>query len=323
MDRLEDDVIFDVADIHAGYYSSFLKSPGMFEGLKYLQNRVEKEARNRDGDKRYSPDGHVYQTRLNPPCYRISQRFKGIRKLCEELELDLTTDNVPHVYSKLIAGGDYVWALDENYSRYQRYTVEVFGLLVTFTGLTEVSKRQKLPDPRQYATPPKYWYESPLELIQIWRTRIFYSAPRLFNPSLSNPLTPHRPRFPYLEERWHPSLAPITFGVEGIDKSAGRPRMQSQFVSDAYKILMQAPTTSGRPRIYKTSEEFYLEVRKVYRQLARKSDSPQQKEVALRLKLSLSSFSRYWSDTEIRWEDAHETLKSELIPSQILNTRFD
>src|SRR6267142_1352780 len=135
MDRFEDDVIFDIADIHAPQYTAFLKLPGAFEYLKSLQDRLEEEEQYRGGRKRYS--SHVYQTRLNPPCYRMLQDFNGIRKLCNELDLDLLNGPEKTFLSKLIAGGDYIWAADQNYARYQRYTVEVFGFAMTLPGLIE------------------------------------------------------------------------------------------------------------------------------------------------------------------------------------------
>jgi hypothetical protein len=321
MELLGDDVIFDVADIHAGHYSAFLKLPGAFEYLKYLQDCREKEARKRSGSERSSPGGYVSQERLNPPCYRIWRLFKDIAKLCYELNLDLPFDCDNVLYSKFIGGGDYAWSLDDNYGRYERYTVEVFGLATRWISLIENDTRIRLPDRRQYATPPKYWYECPFEPVQIWRTRIFRSSPELFTPSVTNPLTPLQPGLPYLEERWHPNLANTTISFNGIDKSAGPPSMHGEFMADTYQILMRAPippTALGRPSRYKPLLKFYLEARKVYRQLALKSDRPSRKEIALRMNFSLTSFSRYWARTKIRWEDAHETFQSDLIPPQIL-----
>jgi len=134
-------------------------------------------------------------------------------------------------------------------------------------------------------------------------------------------LTPFRPNFPCLEERWHPDLTRLKIDFLSFYKSTGPPSKHSEFLADAYRILTRAPTTLGRPRRYEL-KEFYIEARKVYRQLSAKGNRPSRKEIALRMNFSRSSFRRYWARTKIPWEDAHETFKSDVIPPQILDEQF-
>lgn len=317
MDRFEDDVIFDIADIHGGVN---IRRRGAFEFLKYMQ----------DGDERCNTDHcaphrylyidkvlHVHQKRLNPPCYQISKQFQGMKTLIDRLGM------LPHpfalFYSKLIAGGDYAWALDRRkYDRYQKYTVEVFGLK-TGESLNDSYERTRIPDPRQYATPPQYWYESCIDLVQIWRTRVFLSSS--FTSSITNPLTPYRPTFPYVEKRWHPHRKQSTLRFESPDEPAQMVSLRSSFLEDACSILVRLPATPGRRRSYKSLEDFYREVRTIYRQLAQKDYRPEQKEVMLRMSCSEATFYRYWDDTELSWKKSHDLFMSEVIPPEITDNR--
>jgi hypothetical protein len=316
MDRFEDDVIFDIADIHSGK----IMPRSAFEFLKYQQDSNERYNADHDAPERYlyvRKVLHVHQKRLNPPCYRISRKFAGMKTLIERFD-------IPHhpfalFYSKLIAGGDYAWALNKRiYDRYQKYTVEVFGMK-TGQSLNESYERTGLPDPRKYATPPQYWYESRLELIQIWRTRVFLSSS--FTPSTTNPLTPYWPTFPYLEKRWHPHRKQKTLLFESPDEPARMVSLRSNFLKDACNILRPSPATPGRQRNYKSAEQFYREVRTIYRQLAQKDYRPGQKEVMLRMRCTEATFYRYWKKTELCWKTSHHLFMSEVIPPQIFNDR--
>ncbi|HEV7744187.1 MAG TPA: hypothetical protein VGO56_04245 [Pyrinomonadaceae bacterium] len=311
MDRYEDDVIFDVADIHNGQ----IRRRGSFEFLKYMQ----------DGDEKYNTDHralerylyiknvlHVQQLRLNPPCYQISKQFQGMKTLIDRL--GMLPDPFARFYSKLIAGGDYAWALDKRkYDRYQKYTVEVFGLK-TGESLNDSYERTRIPDPRQYATRPQYWYESSTDLIQIWRTRVFLSSS--YTSSITNPLTPYSPIFPYVEKRWHPHRKQGTLLFERPDGPGPVVNLRSGFYEDACKILVRSPATPGRGRSYKSLEEFYREVRTIYRQLAQKEYRPGQKEVMLRMRCSEATFYRYWEQTKLSWKKSHDLFMSEVIPPE-------
>ncbi len=314
MDIFGDDVIYDIADICDGVDPGVLKHAGVFVYLKDSQDSLEKYNTDHSAPDRYFRRARalqVYQKRLNPPCYEIWPSFLGVKRLINDL--DLPTNPKEMFFSKLIAGGDYAWAVNGNYGRYQNYAVEVFGLEMSGILLNETCKRKKLPDPRQYTTPPKYWFESPMELIQIWRTRVFRSCS--FTPSTANPLTPYRPNFPYLEKRWHPNVADATFTLAGIEENSLAPAPLKRFYTDAYKILTSSRSRPGRPRgsgCYKNRQEFFKEVRDIYRKfVAQFGRRPLQKEVIVRMPVSVSSFKRYWSQTKLRWNKVHNIFNSE------------
>jgi hypothetical protein len=322
MHRYEKEVIYDVAEIHG---DGTIRHPDSLEALKHRQDYLEKEA-NRNSPGRYLRYGSllvVEQRRLSPPCYQISPMFEGMRRLVTDL--DLPTGLRTSVFSKFIAAGDYVWAMGRNYDRYQNYTVEVFGVRLRLFALDESYERLKLPDPQRYKTPPQYWYESSLELIQIWRTRVFRSSS--FTPSTSNPLTPYRPTFPCIERCWHPQLKEMTIDFRGTPESSAVRSSRSQFEIDGHNILLRSPTTSGRGRLYESLEEFYCEVREVYCSLAKKDFEPLRKEVMLRMTCSKNTFNKYWSKyylaTGLRWKDSQRLFKSRLIPPQISHARLD
>jgi hypothetical protein len=319
MDRFEDDVIFDIADIHKGQ----IRGREYFESLKYQQDREETK-KERSAPERYlyiKNELYVQQMRLKPPCYQISKQFQDMKTLIARL--GMLPDPFAHFYSKLIAGGDYAWALDKRkYDRYQKYTVEVFGLK-TGESLNDSYERTRIPDPRQYATRPQYWYESCLELIQIWRTRVFLSSS--FTPSTTNPLSPYWPTFPYVEKRWQPHRKQGTLLFERPDGPGHVVGSRSNFYEDACKILVRSAATPGRGRSYKSLEDFYREVRTVYRQLAQSEYRPGQKEVMLRMRCSEATFYRYWEDTKrqtkLSWKKSHDLFMSDVIPPEISDNR--
>src|SRR6185369_3404094 len=138
----------------------------------------------------------------------------------------------------------------------QEYTVEWFGLVIAPKRNRRAHEKTELPDPRQYAVEPRYWYQSVYELIQIWRTRIFWSAPKLFTPSPANPLTPYRPTFPYFEERWYPQSEQPGITLGGLDKFCVGFSVLEEFYSTAMGILMRSHTNAGRPPLFPNGQEF-------------------------------------------------------------------
>jgi hypothetical protein len=317
MDSFEDDVViqddafYELKEFGVRLDGKLLKDPVVFKILKEqydLQQRIRRSGLVIPRDRCFEIDSEiqVVERAIDPPCYMIVPKFAGIKQLRHELDLPKTSKT--RFFSKFIPGGDYVGVNGAARKHLQEFTVELFGLVIAPKRNRRAHEKTELPDPRQYAIEPRYWYQSARELIQIWRTRIFWSAPKRFTPSPANPLTPYRPTFPYLEERWHPrsKLTGITLG--GLDQFLVGFSLLEQFHTTACGILLRSHTNAGRPRLFPDGQQFIDEVKLAYLAIWReKKYEPAQKEVAKRLSCNPLTFKDYWRKFGIMpWHDLYE-----------------
>src|SRR5947209_960194 len=246
----------------------------------------------------------VYKLSVYLPVYIIRPTFEGVKKLIEEL--DLPSGPRELYYSKLFNGVEYVNLRTPPIERFMKYTVEAFGVKIKPTGPLSYPPKYEIPDPSQYSTPPKYWQNSHLEIIQIWRLRIFDCPIEALQTTASNPLTPYHPSTLYLEERWHPKQPRLVF-VGGLPEVhiSFLPEF-NRFFSDAYRILERL-NLRGRPHgtsRYPDSDAFCRRMRKevrVYRKLHK--CKPTEKEIASKMGISESTFKRELRMAGLSWRD--------------------
>jgi hypothetical protein len=303
IDSIEDDEFYLIVRANVLVLGKDLKSPKFQSFISDVGGEVEKAS---DADaRRYYPqkdEWEVYQRGLSPPVFIIRPSFNGVRKLAAEL--DLPTDDGDVYYSRFYEGGDYVEPRKRPIAQYQKYSVETFGLCIKASLPLSYPVKYEPPHPSQYATLPKYWWESERELIQIWRLRIFSRPLESFKPTPSNPLSSRLPDFPYLEERWHPKEGRYVLlgGLQNYDRSFASDLQR--FFSDAYCILekkkkMGRPTGTGE---YPTQFNFYRIAIKKYCELWKPNeDKPTKGQVALKMKISESTFKRHWRTTGLKW----------------------
>lgn len=295
LNDIEDDNVYTIDGLGVKLTGRVLKENNLLI-LRRPRKAAEEDERSA---KRYFPDAdrpQVYQYCLDLPAYKIFSTFDGVKQLIQELNLP----NPPLVYySSLWRGGEYVNPR-QPIKEFQEYTVETFGLKTDLTHPPMGTSKD------WYNDHPSYWRELDWKLVQIWRLRIFRCAPKALETTPSNPLSPQYPAIPYLEERWHPQLGKIVFlgGLQRINIASAMELYH--FFCDAYRILKRR-RKMGRP--YGTREfldflSFYRRVVKEYTELLndrKRNGRPTQPEVALKLKISISSFKRYWRTTELIW----------------------
>ncbi len=243
-----------------------------------------------------------YEFRENPSRYIRSSNYRGVEK--DVYLLDMPRLWNESYYSIVLGGGDFAGARGATFGEYQRYTVELFGLRARSR---PSSRNLKPPCLMKRSNPPNYWCESGKEVIQVWRTRV-----SLCSPSMRGTFSPDTiraeswPAFPYCQEIWHPKQTDLSLSLFGLHKL--EPSVSStRFCADTCRILAKAGTRIGRPLgsgRYPTVHEFYVTVKRVHAELWAKNKSPPtQKEVALAMSLSISTFKQYWGRTGKPWGD--------------------
>jgi hypothetical protein len=298
MDEFDDDELYEIMIWFSGIKIRF---EGQSD-YKEFKTGIMKPSRSR----RFYPqrdNWEVYQISVYPPIYIIQPTFEGVSKLVEEL--DLPTGPKELYYSKLCSGGEYVTPVGKRIEKYDKYTVEAFGLKIKPTTPLSYPLKYELPDPSQYSTPPRYWQNSHCEIIQIWRLRIFDCPIEALQTTASNPLSPYHPNILYLEERWHPSQPRLVFigGLSDVHISFV-PELE-RFFCDAYRLLEQL-NPRGRPlgtSIY-TSDAFYRRMMKELRAFRKLNKyKPTQKQIAYKMGISESTFKRNFRITGLSWRE--------------------
>lgn len=258
-----------------------------------------------------------------PPTYSMRPTFAGITPLFTDLILPINPDEI--FCSIFIPGGDYVRGnvKGARYKYLQKFTVELFGLVISDKPIVE-GKVSKLPDPRQYAWHPKYWPTSVTEVLQIWRTRVFWTMPKHFAPSRRTPLTAYRPWFPYLEERWHPRITLPGRSLGGLDSFKVGFSFLKQFHDDAYRIMTRTHTNTGRPRVFENPEQFNRVVKAAYLAIwHERKHVPLQKEVAERLACNPFTFKEYWgTDGILPWRELFDLWIDKVLESTDMDHRL-
>ncbi|MDT4956123.1 MAG: hypothetical protein QOJ02_4261 [Acidobacteriota bacterium] len=246
----------------------------------------------------------VHKLTVYLPIYIIRPTFEGIKRLVEEL--DLPSGPRELYYSRLYSGGEYVTPTGQRIEKYEKYTVEAFGLKMEPTPPLSYPLKYEIPDPSQYSTPPKYWQNSHREIIQIWRLRIFDCPLEALETTAANPLSPYHPNTLYLEERWHPNRPRLVFlgGLSDVNISF-LPELK-RFFCDAYRILERL-NPKGRPpgtSTYSSSNAFCRRMKKELREF-RKSEKykPTEKQIAFKMGISESTFKRHLRIAGLSWRD--------------------
>ena len=108
-------------------------------------------------------------------------------------------------------------------------------------------------------------------------------------------MTPYKPIFPYLEERWHPRSNKNGITLGGLDSFLFGFSLLEQFYEDVCNILLRSHTNAGRPRVFETRQQFVTEVKEAYLAIwHERKHAPAQKEVAEKLACNPLTFKDYW-----------------------------
>lgn len=239
--------------------------------------------------------GHGYHYRRDPPRYIKCSLFEDVRDTVLALNMPPRLEDL--YCSIVIGGGHFAGATGSTYRRYQEYTVELFGRKTEFPYR---QRKRKWPYLSQSPVQPIYWHESPDDVIQIWRTRVFLCC---LNKLAKSPSESMGGYFPYFQETWHPTWPSTSISLNRVEKLGSRISWVD-FCSTAEQIRARGMPKIGRPGRFPTSQAFYEEVRKVFSELWTQNRSrPTQKEVAWKMSIKISYFKKLWGKTRRRWND--------------------
>lgn len=298
IDEIDDDDLYELTIWLSGAKIRWEDESELVE----LGTGIERPPRSR----RFYPqekNWQVHQLSKDHSVYRIRPTFEGVIRLTEEL--DLPRGPQEQYYSKFYSGGEYVNPIGTPIERYERYTVETFGLKIKPTSPISHPVKYEYPDPSEYISLPRYWQFS-RQIIQIWRLRILDCPVEALQPSASNPLSPYHPNILYFEERWHPKQGKLAYigGLSNVQISFA-PELERFFI-DTYRILEKLHPR-GRPpgtSTYPDSEDFRRRLLKELRGFRRrKKYKPTEEEMALEMKISVSTLKRYLRIAGLSWRE--------------------
>jgi hypothetical protein len=302
LSNIQDNAHYRIKALRRRILGKDLKHPYMRKGINEEFLKLKEEIENERRFYLNIGDTPVLQFGTKPPAYIIHSNFQGLRDLL--LELDMPEDP-RHVYcSKLFRGIDIRYK-KRRYEKFQNYSAEIFGLLLTLPGVTSYDLRdQILHEKSQYKCQPRYWASRSEHIVQIWRLRLFSCAVTNIHTSISNPLSPSAPKVVYLEECWH-SRRETKLALNGLEHLAdSKISPFIQFAGDALRVIGKTkkagrPTWSGR---YQSPEEFSTAYRGAYFDLLLETgDKPKQQAVANRLQIGLSTLKNYIRDSGDKW----------------------
>ena len=302
---IKDDVTYEIKPLRLKFLGATLKNPDYW-------NAILETVKRRKGELEYEQkcfpnknDIQVFRYSDVPLGYQIKPTFAGVRQLIQEL--DMPEDSEAVYYLRIFNGWDFArYALRPSLKKYQRYTVETFGLRIKMPGLSSGDELLPLPDPAQYKSPPMYWEEYRMILIQVWRVRVFYCPTKLLQTSPSNPFSPYNPDGLYYEECWHPRRGTSW-------KLGGREHLRdlhitdkiNNFFKDAQIVLtgihkprQKTPKPSGFP----DSASFEKEYKDKYFNLLDETGfKPKQETVAKALKICRSTLHNHLTYFKLTW----------------------
>jgi hypothetical protein len=256
----------------------------------------------RNEDEYYPTSGNVEVFRFgrNPLTYTISPKFNGVAKILHELQIPTDPDqsyslSYVSIRNFLKYSGRYYHKIAD---RYQKYTVETFGLVIKpppdFNFDTDVPR----PDASQYKCQPFYWTFCGVVLVQVWRLRVLSCPMEDLKMCPSNPFGTFPSGTVYVAERWSPQEERIRF-IDWIGKASLSQKKRLTFYEDAVRII-EGTFKLGRPQGTKkyTKALFRDKLKLAYQELYDEKTNPTPKQFALALKseLSVAAFKNYMND---------------------------
>lgn len=303
--NIRDEVTYEIKPLRLQFPGATLKNLDFQQAIIEIIQRRKKEL---EYERKCFPnknDIQVFRYSDIPPGYQIRPTFAGVRQLIQELDLPEYSGTVYH--SRIFNGWDFSkYSLRQPFKKYQRYTVEIFGLRIRPPDLPSVDKLLSLPDPAQYKCPPMYWEEYGMFLIQVWRVRIFSCPTESIQTSPSNPLSPHDPDVLYYEEYWHPRRGiGWRLGGQGNLRDLHTTGKVNTFIKDAQLVLRgvhniqrKPPKPTGftnRASFNKAYTDSYFNLFK------EKGYKPKQEAVARELKICRSTLHNYLTYFKLSW----------------------
>lgn len=240
----------------------------------------------------------AFQYIAEPPAYIILSKCEAIAELIRKLQIPNGSDDI---YYSILVTDDYLNKM--NCHNHDKFTIELFGLKLKTVPMNSLA----------YQTQPFYWRESPQEVIQVWRMRIFICRPQELNTTESNPISSDEAPFPCLEERWHPEKSYPTIHLQNLaNPETGHSLLK--FYTRLSNIDSKRNSHTGRPPgsgWFRSDSAFFRAMMITRKQLQSKYDrEPTQKEVAWAMSVSLSTFKQYWGriskHQSLQWRDLYD-----------------